>query len=150
MIEVTKASDISILSMYGELTLMEMEILEKTIESFKKSQHYKILLNLAGVDHVHFEVTKRLVGEAYKLREQDGDLRLTGVDQDTRNVFKFTGADQHIKDYSSISDAILSFIREARSDGPDAPTVEEMVADTPEMADLKRGKIFPKRDQLVH
>lgn len=111
MFEITKADDISILHLYGELTLLEMEILEKTIRSFKKRHYYKILLDLTGVDHVHFEVTKKLADQAVELRTKNGDIKLAHANEKTRQVFQFTGADQYLEDYSSTSEAILSFLK---------------------------------------
>ncbi len=118
MIEASRAHDISILNLYGELTLLEMEILEKTILSFKKRKHYKILLDFAGVDHVHFEVTRRLAEQALIFRMRRGDIKLVNLNENNRQIFRFTGADQHIQDYSSKADAMLSFLRFAQADGP--------------------------------
>lgn len=111
MFDISKAHDVSILHLYGELSLLEMELLEKTIRSFKKSQHYKILLDLAGVDHVHYEVTRRLAVQAVRLKNREGDIKLANLNENNRKIFKFTGADQFLEDYSSVSDAILSFLR---------------------------------------
>lgn len=111
MIEINKADDISILSLYGELTLLELEVLERTIQSFKKSQQYKILLDFAEVDHVHFEVTRRLAEHSLLFRLRHGDIKLANMNDNTREVFKFTGADQYMEDYASKADAILSFLR---------------------------------------
>ncbi len=114
MYEITRASDISILHLYGELSLLEMELLEKTIRSLKRHQQCKILLDLTGVDHLHFEVARKLVREANQLRLQNGELKIAGINQQVRHIFQFTGADQFLEDYSSISDAILSFLKETR------------------------------------
>ena len=111
MFDVTKANDVSILHLYGELSLLEMELLEKTIRSFKKNRHFKILLDMAGVDHVHYEVTRKLAVQAVRLKNQRGDIKLANVNENNRQVFKFTGADQYLEDYSSVSDAILSFLK---------------------------------------
>ncbi len=111
MFDVSKAYDVSILHLYGELSLLEMELIEKTIRSFKKSKHYKILLDMAGVDHVHYEVTRKLAVQAVRLKNQRGDIKLANVNETSRQIFKFTGADQFLEDYSSVSDAILSFLK---------------------------------------
>lgn len=114
MYEITKANDISILHLYGEISLLEMELLEKTIRSLKRHQQCKILLDLAGVDHLHFEVTCKLAREAARLRLENGELKLTGMNQQLRQIFRFTGADQYLEDYSTVSEAILSFLKETR------------------------------------
>lgn len=114
MFEVSKVNDISILHLYGDLALLEVELIEKTIQSFKKCNHYKILLDMAEVDYLHFQVAQKLVREANDLRLKEGDLKLAQSNEQTREILKFTGADQSLEDYSSVSEAILSFLKDAR------------------------------------
>ncbi len=111
MYDMTKVSDVSILHLYGEISLMEMELIATVIQSLKKCDHHKILLDLAQVDHVHFQAVKCWVKEAEDLRWSSGDLRLVGVGKKTREVIQFTGADQYLRDFSSMADAILSFLK---------------------------------------
>jgi anti-anti-sigma factor len=122
MYDMTKVSDISILHLYGEISLMEMEMIATVIQSLKKCDHHKILLDLAQVDHVHFQAVKGWVKEAEDLRWGSGDLRLVGLTKKTREVFQFTGADQYLRDFSSMADAILSFLK--------APVKDDSVDDT--------------------
>jgi len=110
MFDITRANDISILHLYGELSLMEMELIEKTLHSLRKHRHMKVLIDMAGVDHVHFEVTKRLASEAQRMRREKGEIKLAGTTEANRQVFQFTGADQYMDDYSSVADALLSFL----------------------------------------
>lgn len=111
MFEVTKIDDIAILHLFGEITQLEMEHIEKIIISFKKHHHRKIVLDLAHVDHVHFQAVKNWIETAKLLRGESGDLKIVNAGEQTRQVFKFTGADQHLSDYASMGDAILSFLK---------------------------------------
>ena len=111
MIDCPKVSDISILHVYGEVTLLELELIQKMITSFKKCRFRKFLLDLAQVDHIHFKAIQSLVAEAQSLRSINGDIKIVHPNKQTREILKFTGADQSLEDYSTISEAILSFLK---------------------------------------
>lgn len=111
MFDISTSADISVLHLYGEISLMEMDIIEKMITSFRKHRHYKILLDLAHVDHVHFQAVKRWAEAAKELQNFSGDLKLINPNSKTKNIIKFIGADQYLRDYASTSDAILSFLK---------------------------------------
>ncbi|MBI4411818.1 MAG: STAS domain-containing protein [Deltaproteobacteria bacterium] len=116
MFDVTKADDVSILHLYGDLSLMEMEFLEKAIQSFKNCRHTKIVLDLARVDYLHLRAAQSLARQAVELRRNDGDLKITGAGDQLREALKFVGADQGLKDYASIAEAILSFLKRRQRD----------------------------------
>lgn len=115
MYDISKVDDISVLHLYGEVSLLEMEIIQKLIASLKKNNHTKILIDLAQVDHVHFQAVQRWAEAALALQAEEGDLKIAGANTETQQVLKFVGADQHLKDYASIADAILSFLRSPAS-----------------------------------
>lgn len=111
--EVTKVHDISILHLFGEVSFMEMERIEQTLHSLKKSRHNKVLIDMTSVDHVHYLVIKRLINNALTLREVHGDLKLVHPNSETKEMIRFTGADQFLEDYASVSEAILSFLNQS-------------------------------------
>jgi anti-anti-sigma factor len=111
--EVTRVSDISILHLFGEVSFLEMNRIEKTLASLRRSNFNKVLLDLSSVDHVHYMVMKRLVENAVDLRNKRGDIKLAGLNDETREILRFTGADQYLQDYASISEAILSFLKKS-------------------------------------
>lgn len=113
MFDVSTSQDISILHLYGEISLLEVDIIDRMIQSFKKHKHFKILLDLAEVDHVHFQAVKNWAKEAQELQSTDGDLKIAEANKDTQNTIKFIGADQYLRDYASASEALLSFLKSA-------------------------------------
>lgn len=116
MYELSKVSDISILHLYGEVTLLEVELLQKVIDSLKRHHHNNILIDLLRVDHLHLKAINRWTQEAHELRQKNGDLKLVTQSNDTKNMMVFTGADQSLEDYSSMSEAILSFLNKAQDE----------------------------------
>lgn len=110
MYEITKVHDISILHLFGEISLLECELIEKLFNSFKKHQHNKIILDLSQVDHIHFKAVEQWAVAAKELQERSGGLKIASAKKEAQNIFKFTGADQSMEDYSTAGEAILSFL----------------------------------------
>lgn len=111
MFDISWVSGISVLHLYGEVSQLEAELIERLIASLKKSDHKKILLDLAQVDHVNLQAVQRLSEQAKRLQQEEGDLKLVAVGEKSKQMLQFTGADQYLKDYSSLADAILSFLK---------------------------------------
>jgi anti-anti-sigma factor len=114
--EVTKVHDISVLHLFGEVSLMELDQIERVLNSLKKSKNHKVILDMTSVDHIHYLVVKRLVENAINLRSQNGDLKLVNINDDAKHIIRFTGADQYLEDYATISEGILSFLKQVSMD----------------------------------
>lgn len=114
--EVTKVHDISVLHLFGEVSLMELDQIERVLSSLKKTRNHKVILDMTSVDHIHYQVVKKLVENAITLRSRNGDLKLVNVNTDARNIMQFTGADQYLEDYATISEGILSFLKQSICD----------------------------------
>lgn len=112
--EISRVHDISVLHLFGEVSLAEINHIEKVIRSLKESQYHKIILDMANVDHIHYLIAETLISQAQSLREKQGDLKIASIGAYAKEIFRFTGADQYFENYATISDAILSFLR--RSD----------------------------------
>ncbi len=108
--EISTVHDISILHLFGEISFSEMDEIEKTLNSLRQMQHKKVLIDFSSVDHIHFAVVNRLVNQANALRACDGDLKIVRQNLETKNIFRFIGADQSFEDYQNLSDALLSFV----------------------------------------
>lgn len=110
--EVTKVHDISVLHLFGEVSLLELDQIERVLSSLKRSHNNKVILDMTSVDHIHYRVVKRLVENAVALRSQNGDLKLVSMNDDAKHIVRFTGADQYLEDYATISEGILSFLKQ--------------------------------------
>lgn len=116
MLEVSKIHDISVLHLFGEVSFMEIDRIEQVIKSLKRGNNNKILLDMTSVDHIHYQVVKKLVENAIYLRTLKGDIKLVNINPDTKEILRFTGADQYLEDYATISEGILSFLNLTASD----------------------------------
>lgn len=110
--EITKVHDISILHLFGEVSFMELDRIEKALNSCKRTNNNKILIDMTSVDYVHYLVIRRLMEQAGQFRKDHGDIKLVSANHDAKDMIKFTGADQVLEDYASISEAILSFLKQ--------------------------------------
>lgn len=111
IMEISKVHDISILHLFGEVSLMEMDHIERVLESFRQSKLNKVLIDLTSVDHIHYVVIKRLIDNAVHFRDESGDIKLVSTNADMKEILRFAGADQFLEDYATISEAILSFLK---------------------------------------
>lgn len=114
--ELSKIHDISVLHLFGEVSFLEMDQIEKTLLSLRQANHHNVLIDMNSVDHIHYRIIKRLVHSAFEFRHRAGDLKLAGLRPEAREVIKFTGADQVLEDYATISEAILSFLNKVDSE----------------------------------
>lgn len=109
--EISKVHDISILHLFGEVSFMEIDRIEELLESLKRTRNNKVLIDMTSVDHIHYLVIKRLIQNALSFRDVNGDIKLVNVGDETKEIIRFTGADQFLEDYATISEAILSFLK---------------------------------------
>lgn len=114
--EISKIHDVSVLHLFGEVSFLEMDQIEKTLVSLRQARSHNVLIDMNFVDHIHYRIIKRLVHSAFEFRHQAGDIKLARLKPETREVIKFTGADQVLEDYATISEAILSFLGKVDSE----------------------------------
>ncbi|MCP5464028.1 MAG: STAS domain-containing protein [Deltaproteobacteria bacterium] len=113
--EISKVHDISILHLFGEVSFMEIDRIERVLNSLQQTNHNKVLIDMTSVDHIHYVVIKNLIEKAMSFRDMSGDIRLVSVQEDAREMIRFTGADQYLEDYANISEGILSFLTRTES-----------------------------------
>lgn len=105
----TTFDDVAVVHLSGEVSHQEVLELEKVLGKLMNSSKVKVVLNFERVDHVNYKTIHRLLERASRLRSLNGDLKFASLNNYTRNIFRFTGADQVVESYESVYDAILSF-----------------------------------------
>lgn len=109
--EMTRVHDIVILHPAGEIGFLELNHIESAINSLRKINLSKILLDMTSVNHVHYLIFRRLAENAMHLRSENGDLKLACVNPETKEIIRFTGADHFLEDHRALSECILSFLK---------------------------------------
>lgn len=115
MYELKQVGDISILHLFGEVSLAEMEKIQEIFKSLRQTSSSKILLDLSQVDHIHFRAVERWALEAIDLQKNEGGLKLVAPNREAKHILQFTGADQFLEDYFNLSEAILSFLNQTEA-----------------------------------
>lgn len=101
--------DITILQLFGEVNLPEMNLLAGVLSKLMTTSQNKIVLNFEEVEHINYKALQTLLEGTLKLRSLQGDLKCASLNQYTHNIFRFTGTDQVMEAYESVSEAVLSF-----------------------------------------
>ncbi len=109
MFELTAVDDVAVLHLNGELSHPEIAEVERMIRALMTSRKVKVVLNFQKVEHVNYRTLSRLLDRATQLRSLSGDLKCASMSHYTRNIFRFTGADQIMEAYDSVYDAVMSF-----------------------------------------
>jgi len=109
MFEMSTFDDVAVVHLNGEVSHFEIAELENAIRKLSNTSKVKVVLNFQKVEHVNYKTISRLLERATWLRSLDGDLKFASLNAYTRNIFRFTGADQIVEAYDSVYDAILSF-----------------------------------------
>ena len=96
MVEISKMSDVSILHLFGQISLLEMDWVSGMMEIAGQSVDKKAWFHLAQTDHDLFQAVKKNIARTPSL-------------SDSQN---FSGADQRMRDYSAVADSVLSLINQ--------------------------------------
>ena len=117
MLERKVIQDISVIDINGDIDFREMIRIKGVIGSLIEKERIKVVLNLKAVDHINYLSIGVLVEQLKTLRNLNGDLKLSGMSNYLRNIFKAVGMDQFFEEYTSLEDAVESFDEDWEGDG---------------------------------
>ncbi|MDX1386497.1 MAG: STAS domain-containing protein [bacterium] len=109
MFELSTVEDVAVLHLTGELNYQEVREIEGMLGKLMQSAKTKVVLNFQKVDHVNYKTLNTLLDGALKMRSLQGDLKCASLNYYTQNIFRFSGVDQMVESYDSVSEAVLSF-----------------------------------------
>jgi anti-anti-sigma factor len=75
----------------GEIDAAKMAELGRVIGQLIKGEMYGLVLNFEAVEHIHFTILPMLVEEKKRLQSFGGDIRLAGMSDYIKNIFRTTG-----------------------------------------------------------
>lgn len=107
--EIHRVEDISVIGPVGELDRHESNQILGKIRGLIERQWDKIILDLRGVEHVHYRFLSDLLPLATVLSLSAGGIKLANLRSEVKRVLTITGADRYLETYESVADAILSF-----------------------------------------
>jgi anti-anti-sigma factor len=93
----------------GEIDAAKMAEVDRVIGQLVKGEMYGLILNFESVEHVHFTILSTLVDEKKRLQSFGGDLRLAGLSDYIKNIFRTTGMLEEFQVFDTPLQAARSF-----------------------------------------
>jgi anti-sigma B factor antagonist len=83
--------------------------LEETIESLLEREKYRIIIDLAGVEYISSAGWGVLISRIRDIRNKHGDILLSGMVANVREVFELLEFDNVLKHFKSLDEARSTF-----------------------------------------
>jgi anti-anti-sigma factor len=97
------------MNLEGEIDAAQMVEVNGIIGQLIKGDIYGLILNFASADHVNFKVLPALVEERKRLQSFGGDIRLAGMSEYIKNIFRTTGVLEQFQVFDTAQLAAKSF-----------------------------------------
>jgi len=97
------------MNLEGEVDAGKMAELNRVIGQLIKGEMFGLILNFESVEHVHFTILPALVEEKKRLQSFGGDVRLAGMSDYLKNIFRTTGVLEEFQVFDSAQQAAKSF-----------------------------------------
>ena len=93
----------------GEIDSAKMAEIDRVIGQLVKGEMYGLILNFETVEHIHFTILPLLVEEKKRLQSFGGDIRLAGLSEYVKNIFRTTGVLEQFQVFDTAQQAAKSF-----------------------------------------
>ncbi len=97
------------MNLEGEIDAAKMVELSRIIGQLIKGEMYGLILNFESVEHIHFTILSVLVEEKKRLQSFGGDIRLAGMSEYIKNIFRTTGVLEEFQVFDTTQQAAKSF-----------------------------------------
>jgi len=109
MIAIRENGHAVVVEVDGEFAERNVEEFNGVITGLLDRGAVHVVLNLHRSRWTSLKALKWLVGHGRKLRQLDGDLKLTGLNPYLNNLMEITGTTSQFDVYPSVEDAVASF-----------------------------------------
>jgi anti-anti-sigma factor len=99
--QVEEKGDIIVVRIKGRLDAASSPQLEKKINSIIESGHFKLILNLAGVDYLSSAGMRLMLSVSKKLKHVEGKVVACNLNDEVMDVIKMAGFHQVLELYPS-------------------------------------------------
>jgi anti-anti-sigma factor len=97
------------MNLEGEIDAAKMTEIGRVIGQLVKGEMYGLILNFEAAEHIHFTMLPALVEEKRRLQSFGGDLRLAGLSDYIKNIFRTTGVLDEFQVFDTAQQAAKSF-----------------------------------------
>ena len=109
MIAVTENEGAVVLDMQGDFSEPAMDEFSRVISGLIDSRKVQIVLSVRRVGWVSLKSIKWLAGNLKKLRQRNGDIRLTGLSPYWTSLLELTENQNLFGIYASVEEAVASY-----------------------------------------
>ena len=97
------------MNLEGEIDPAKMAEIGRVIGQLIKGEMYGLILNFDSAEHIHFTILPMLVEEKRRLQSFGGDIRLAGMSDYLKNIFRTTGVLDEFQVFDTTQQAAKSF-----------------------------------------
>jgi len=97
------------MNLEGEIDTTKVAEISRIIGQLIKGEMFGLVLNFESVEHIHFTILQMLVEEKKRLQSFGGDIRLAGMSEYVKNIFRTTGLLEEFQVFDSVQQAAKSF-----------------------------------------
>jgi anti-anti-sigma factor len=97
------------MNLEGEIDAVKMAEINRVIGQLIKGEMYGLILNFEAAEHIHFTILPALVEEKKRLQSFGGDIRLAGMSDYIKNIFRTTGVLDEFQVFDTAQQAAKSF-----------------------------------------
>jgi len=97
------------MNLEGEIDAAQMTEINRVIGKLIKGDMYSLILNFEAVEHVNFTVLPTLVEGRKRMQSFGGDIRLAGMSDYVKNIFRTTGVLEQFQVFETAHLAAKSF-----------------------------------------
>lgn len=114
MVGIQRINGVNVVDVEGELSRYNVENLYRTLDSFSRCSQYNVVLDFEKLKHLDYRLVQLIADRIIEFQCDGGDLKLAGASKYIRRILDAMGLEEEV--YSSVEDALLSFLREAPVD----------------------------------
>ncbi|HAK59722.1 MAG TPA: hypothetical protein DCO77_04975 [Nitrospiraceae bacterium] len=97
------------MNLEGEVDAAKVEEISRVVGQLIKGDTYGLILNFEAAEHIHFRTLHTLVAEKKRLHSFGGDIRLAGMSDYIKNIFRTTGVLDEFQVFAKAQQAAKSF-----------------------------------------
>lgn len=97
------------MNLEGEIDAVKMAEIDRVIGQLIKGEMFGLILNFESVEHIHFTILPTFVEEKKRLQSFGGDIRLAGMSDYIKNIFRTTGVLEEFQVFETAQQAAKSF-----------------------------------------
>jgi anti-anti-sigma factor len=97
------------MNLEGEIDVAKMMEINRVIGQLIKGEMYGLILNFESAEHIHFTILPLLMEEKKRLQSFGGDIRLAGMSDYLKNIFRTTSMLEEFQVFDTAQLAAKSF-----------------------------------------